>query len=131
MSDLSFGLVGGEEGDGGLVVAAGWLPAVKLTGRIHGGMVHMKMMTDVTRRYLRRGIPKTDIRNNQQLVDASGASISRFRPDVQIIDRAAGHVTLFEVTVSSKLDQERVDKMMAITRVAFTGWRVFHREVKP
>jgi len=130
MSDLSFGLVGGEEGDGGPVMAAGWLPAVKLTGRIHGGTSHMKKMISITKSFIRKKIPKSDIRNNQQMVDLQGNSISKYRPDIQVIDKAHRKVYLLEIVFHNPGAFARQPNMIDAATKAFPGFKVIWREYR-
>jgi hypothetical protein len=88
----------------------------------------LKMIVE-TNKLLRRGIPKLDIRHNQSLIDTLGNVISKFRPDVQAIDRSNRILYLIEVVHTSPANSVRAMLLKNAAAQAYPGWQIVYKVV--
>lgn len=104
--------------------------------RMHGGTQHMILMWKAHRKIAKiiheQGgrVEKALVRHNQQLVGLAGEALSKFRPDVQIIDRKNKVFYIAEAVVTHGGDPKRIPAMKAAIKAKYPDWDVVDIIVK-
>jgi hypothetical protein len=100
---------------GHIMGGIGGRPArLSLTKRTHGSTPHMAKMRQGSIEIAKKGVRYDKIRKNQELVNAKGVVISKYKPDVQGINTKTGvmHIREARITQTRVAAEARRDEYL-------------------